>query len=75
MPQTAIVVAITGEKDTNALPKFGQEYVEALRRNGVENARFISAKNATHFTSLKSKELVEGLRFALEKLGAGTKVE
>jgi pimeloyl-ACP methyl ester carboxylesterase len=70
VPAKSVTVAVTGDKDTNTLAKFAQEYVAALQTNGVANARFILAAGATHGGVRQSKELFDGIRFALEKIAA-----
>jgi len=66
----SVVVAVTGDKDTNTLPKFAEEYISALRANGVENAKFILAAGASHGSVRQSSEFLEGIRFALDKVAA-----
>lgn len=70
VPAKSVTVAVTGDKDTNTLPRFAQEYIAALQANGVANARFILASGATHGSVRRSKELFDGIRFALEKIAA-----
>jgi pimeloyl-ACP methyl ester carboxylesterase len=69
----SVIVAITGDGDTNTLPKFAEEYIKSLRANGVENTAFISAPGSTHGTVPESRELVDGVRYAIEKISNGTK--
>lgn len=69
----SVIVAITGDGDTNTLPKFAEEYIAALREHGVENAVFISAPGSTHGTVPESKELIDGVRYAIEKVTAAAK--
>lgn len=66
----SVVVAVTGDKDTNTLPKFAEEYISALRANGVENTKFILAAGASHGSVRQSSEFLEGIRFALDKVAA-----
>lgn len=70
VPANAVTVAVTGDKDTNTLPKFAQEYIAALQANGVANARFILAAGATHGSVRQAKELFDGVKYALEKIAA-----
>ena len=65
----AFVIAVTGDKDTNTLPKFAEVYIQGLISNGIENASFILAKDATHQTVRTSPELSNAVRSAIEYLG------
>ena len=69
----SVVVTITGDGDTNTLPKFAEEYIAALRQSGLQNAKFISAPGATHGSVPESNELIDGVRYAIEKLGGADK--
>lgn len=69
----SVIVAITGDGDTNTLPKFAEEYISALRENGVQNAKFVLVTGETHRTVPESKEVIEGVRYAIEKLSGAAK--
>jgi poly(3-hydroxybutyrate) depolymerase len=70
VPKTRVVVAVTGDKDTNTLPEFAEAYIGALKSGGVEQAHFVLAPNETHVSVRDSQHLIAAIRLAVEKLQA-----
>jgi pimeloyl-ACP methyl ester carboxylesterase len=56
VPETSRVVALTGTDDTNTRPALADEYVELLRKRGID-ARFIAVPRASHNSAFRSAQV------------------
>lgn len=70
--KSAPIVAVTGEKDDNTLPKFALAYLEALKKQGQDHAEFMSAPGATHGTSISSPVYHQAVAKVVELIGGST---
>lgn len=70
--KSAPIIAVTGDRDENTLPKFALAFVEALKKNGHENTEFMSAPGATHGRSIDSPVYHQAVAKVVELIG-GTK--
>ena len=60
VPEASRVVALTGTDDTNTKPALAEEYVELLRRRGID-ARFIAVPGASHNSAFRSAQVEEAV--------------
>ena len=58
---SAKVVAITGDKDDNTLPRFGRECIEKMKASGID-ARFKLVEHRGHNSVLASESIVNAVR-------------
>ena len=68
--KSAPVIAVTGERDQNTLAEFARDYIDALRRNGVGRAEFMTAPGATHTKSIDSPTYHEAIKKVVSLLNA-----
>ena len=57
----ARVVAITGERDNNTLPRFGKACVDEMKARGID-ARFELVEGRGHGSVLASETIVDAVR-------------
>jgi len=60
VPTTSRIIAITGTDDTNTKSGLAEEYVELLRKRGVD-ARFIAVPGAGHNDAFRSPQVGEAV--------------
>jgi pimeloyl-ACP methyl ester carboxylesterase len=60
VPEGSRVVALTGTDDTNTKPALAEEYVELLRKRGID-ARFIVVPRASHNSAFRSAQVEEAV--------------
>jgi predicted esterase len=60
VPEAARVVALTGTDDSNTRPALAEQYVDILRKRGVD-ARFVAVLRAGHDSAFRSPKVVEAV--------------